>query len=565
MLTHWLWRFVVNILAMTDPYKYVRANILALQPYSTARDECKSGDISVWLDANESPYNTGLNRYPDPHHKALKKKIAALKGIGEEHIFIGGSGSDEAIDLTFRIFCVPGRDKAIAITPSYGMYAVAAATNDVELISVPLNADFSLPTEALLAAAKEHDHVKLMWVCSPNNPTGNAFAISDLERLADEFDGMLVVDEAYIDFSDKGSMLSVLSRHRNVIVLHTFSKAWGMASLRVGMAFADESVATLYNRVKYPYNINEPTQAELIKRIDIDISRKVAETIEQRQWLSDKLQQISTCVTKVYPSDANFLLVEVTEPDSIYDYLVSHGVIVRNRSHVAGCGKSLRITVGTPTENKRVVSLLEAYGKADTPTDTKTDDRTACIERHTAETSILVRLNLDGEGDSHIDTGLEFFNHMLWQLPHHSGVALTVECRGDLAVDEHHTMEDVAIALGDAIYQALGSKRGIERYGFVLPMDECRAMVLIDLGGRSEFVWDVNFTREYVGDTPTEMYKHFFKSLCTAMHCNLHISAQGENNHHLIEGVFKGFARALRAAIRRDKFSYEIPSSKGVI
>lgn len=192
-------------------------------------------------------------------------------------------------------------------------------------------------------------------------------------------------------------------------------------------------------------------------------------------------------------------------------------------------------------------------------------DRNVTIERNTSETQISVSLDLDGHGESHIDSGLKFLDHMLWQLPHHAGISLDIRCHGDLDVDEHHTMEDLAITLGQAIDKALGSKRGIDRYGFVLPMDECRAMVLIDFGGRADFLWDVEFTREYVGDTPTEMYKHFFKSLCVAMRCNLQISAKGENNHHLIEAVFKAFARALRMAVRRDVFSYDLPSSKGVL
>lgn len=192
-------------------------------------------------------------------------------------------------------------------------------------------------------------------------------------------------------------------------------------------------------------------------------------------------------------------------------------------------------------------------------------DRKVTIERNTGETQISVSLDLDGHGESHIDSGLKFLDHMLWQLPHHAGISLGISCHGDLDVDEHHTMEDLAITLGQAIDKALGSKRGIDRYGFVLPMDECRAMVLIDFGGRADFLWDVEFTREYVGDTPTEMYKHFFKSLCVAMRCNLQISAKGENNHHLIEAVFKAFARALRMAVRRDVFSYDLPSSKGVL
>ena len=192
-------------------------------------------------------------------------------------------------------------------------------------------------------------------------------------------------------------------------------------------------------------------------------------------------------------------------------------------------------------------------------------ERRAEVVRKTSETDIRIEVDLDGGGESQVDTGLKFFDHMLWQLPHHAGVSLTALCKGDLEVDEHHTMEDVAIALGEAIYQALGSKRGIDRYGFVLPLDECRAMVLSDFGGRADFVWDVPFTRDRVGDVPTEMFKHFFKSMCVAMRCNLHIEARGENNHHLIEGVFKAFARALKMAIRRDVFKYDLPSSKGVL
>jgi histidinol-phosphate aminotransferase len=550
---------------MINPLDLVRKNILALQPYSTARDECRGGNISVWLDANENPYNNGLNRYPDPHHAVLKGKIAKLKDIDADCIFIGGSGSDEAIDLTFRVFCRPGIDKALIVTPTYGMYEVCANTNDVEIISVPLNADFSLPVDELLATARSAGDVKLMWICSPNNPTGNAHPLEQLEYIADNFNGMLVVDEAYVDFSTRGSMLSVLQRHRNVIVLQTFSKAWGLASLRVGMAFADAEVAKLFNRVKYPYNINGPTQAEIARRIDTyDVRLQADEIVAQRKMLAEALPGLD-CVKRVFPSDANFLLTEVTEPDAIYDYLVEHGAIVRNRSHVPGCGNSLRITVGTPTENKRLLELLARYGTPDSEEKADAPDRVARMERTTSETSISIALNLDGEGTSEISTGLHFFDHMLWQIPHHAGISLRLICKGDLEVDEHHTMEDVAIALGDAIHKALGSKRGIDRYGFVLPMDESRAMVLIDFGGRIDFNWDVKFTREYVGDTPTEMYEHFFKSLCAAMHCNLHISATGTNNHHLIEAVFKAFARALKAAVHRDPFNYDVPSSKGLL
>lgn len=342
-----------------NPLSLVRPNILSLEPYSTARDEFKGGDISVWLDANESPYPTGVNRYPDPHQKALKLAVSRLKGIGPDHIFIGGAGSDEAIDLTYRIFCRPGIDNAIAIAPSYGVYAVSADINDVELRTVPLGEDYSLPVDRLLEGADANS--KLMWICSPNNPTANSFDRDDILRLVREFRGMVVVDEAYIDFASAPSLIGEIGRHTNLIVLQTFSKAWGMASLRIGMAFAVAEIAELYARVKYPYNINGPTQAEVLRRIsETDIRPQVEEIRAQRDFLSQRLAAHPR-VLKVYPSDANFILVKVDDADAMYDYLISHGVIVRNRNRVKGCEGCLRFTVGTPEENLRVTALLEKY------------------------------------------------------------------------------------------------------------------------------------------------------------------------------------------------------------
>lgn len=343
---------------MNSPLRYVRPNILALKPYSTARDEFEGGSISVWLDANESPYENGVNRYPDPHQKLLKARISRLKSIAENQIFVGGAGSDEAIDLVFRIFCEPGIDNAIAITPSYGVYQVAAATNNVELREVPLAEDYALPTEALLAAADAH--TKLLWICSPNNPTGNAFETSQLEQLADSFGGMVIVDEAYVDFSPKGTMLDVLHRHPNLIVLQTFSKAWGMAGLRLGMAFAAPEISALFGRVKYPYNVNGPTQAEVMRRIELGAESTIREICDQRRMLAEALPNIP-CIEKVFPTDANFFLVKVSDPDKVYAYLTEHGVIVRNRHRIFGCAGCLRLTIGTPEENRRLLQLLNAY------------------------------------------------------------------------------------------------------------------------------------------------------------------------------------------------------------
>ena len=257
----------------------VRPNIRALKPYSTARDEFSGGEITTWLDANENPYDNGVNRYPDPHQKLLKLKISALKGGREEQVFIG-NGSDEAIDLCYRIFCRPGVDNAVSIAPTYGMYRVAADINDVEMREVPLGADFSLPADALLAAADER--TRLLWLCSPNNPTGNAFPAAGIERLLREFDGMVVLDEAYIDFAAGQGFLARLGEFGNLIVLQTLSKAWGMAGLRLGLAFASEAVAGLFARVKYPYNINSLAQQAVAERLTEDISPQVAEIRAER-------------------------------------------------------------------------------------------------------------------------------------------------------------------------------------------------------------------------------------------------------------------------------------------
>lgn len=340
--------------------KLIRNNILALEPYSTARDEFKGGDISVWLDANESPYTNGVNRYPDPHQRQLKQRLSSLFRVKKESIFLGGAGSDEAIDVTFRIFCEPGKDNAVAIAPSYGVYKVAAAINDVQLKEVLLNDDFSLPVESILDATDSS--TKLIWICSPNNPTGNAFPKEDIIRIAEAFDGIVVVDEAYGDFSEKGSMLDEIEAYPNVIVLRTFSKAWGMAGMRCGMAFAVPEIIEYFDRVKYPYNMSSIIQEELLRRIEEGTGNHIPEIVSERARLAAAISEAGG-VEEIYPSDANFLLVKVTDANAIYDYLISNGVIVRNRTRMPLCHNTLRITVGTPDENDRTINLLKNYGK----------------------------------------------------------------------------------------------------------------------------------------------------------------------------------------------------------
>ena len=551
-----------------DIERLVRPNILAMAPYSTARDEYE-GNPEIFLDANESPYDNGFNRYPDPHQRKLKSKVAAVKGIGEEHIFIG-NGSDEAIDLAYRIFCRPGTDNAISISPTYGMYGVAAATNDVEFREVPLKEDFSIDEKGLLAAADENS--RLLFICCPNNPTGNSFPREQLLRIISAFKGIVIIDEAYIDFSSGSSLIPELDSHPNLIILQTFSKAWGMAGLRVGLAFASPYIIRLFSNVKYPYNINGLTQ-EIVAKLIETARPRTDETVSERERTAKAMAGYRG-ILKVYPSDANFILVKCTDPKGLYKSLIENRIIVRDRSGVKGCEGCLRITIGTPEDNDRLLYTIGIWSSALSPdrdtardgsAETAAASRRATVFRATSETGITVMIDLDGKGPCFISTGIGFFDHALEQIVHHGGISLLVEAKGDLHVDEHHTVEDVAIVLGKAVSEALGSKIGIGRYGFVLPMDESEASVLIDLGGRTDFSWDAEFSREKIGDMPTEMFRHFFKSFAESACCNLHISARGENEHHKIEGIFKAFARALKMAIARDRFPYSLPSSKGVL
>ena len=344
---------------MKDISRYVRRAIAALTPYSTARDEYE-GELGVFLDANESPYENGYNRYPDPHQKALKAQIAAIKGVPAENIFIG-NGSDEAIDLVFRVFCEPREDNVVAIAPSYGMYKVAAAINDVEIREVALGEDFSLPTDALLAAADEK--TKALFLCSPNNPTANSFPREELMRLVEEFDGMVVVDEAYIDFAEAKSLVGEIASHPNLVVLQTMSKAWGMAGLRVGLALADSRVVGLMSQVKYPYNINVATMKIVSDLLTKGIDEEVEQIKQQRALVAEALAEFKF-VERVYPSDANFLLVRVTDADALYEHLIKDGIIVRNRTRVKGCEGCLRITIGLKEENVKLIESLKRYEKS---------------------------------------------------------------------------------------------------------------------------------------------------------------------------------------------------------
>ncbi|GHT53106.1 histidinol-phosphate aminotransferase [Bacteroidia bacterium] len=335
---------------------FVRENIAALKPYACARHEFQ-GAASAFLDANENPYNSPLNRYPDPLQIALKQAIAAIKHVRPEQMMVG-NGSDEPIDLVYRIFCEPHVDNVVAMSPTYGMYEVAADINAVEYRKVLLNADFSLDADRLLAATDKH--TKVIWLCSPNNPSGNLLNHNAIEKILTQFQGIVVIDEAYGDFSTEPSWLGALANYPNLIVLHTFSKAWGLASLRCGLAFASEAVIAYFNKVKYPYNVSNLTQIAVLDQLRNGEKSKnawVKTILEERTKLIEALKTVPA-VKEIYPSDANFLLVKVTDATCIYDELVKKGIIVRNRSSLALCHNCIRITVGTPAENAGLLTVL---------------------------------------------------------------------------------------------------------------------------------------------------------------------------------------------------------------
>jgi histidinol-phosphate aminotransferase len=347
----------------------IRDNIKNLAPYTTARHEF-TGEASVMLDANENAIGSPvtldigelhelLNRYPDPLQIKFKKRISEIKGVPVENIF-AGNGSDEAIDVLMRIFCEPGIDNIITLPPTYGMYSVCAAINNIKVKEVPLNSDYQMDIQAIADAVD--DYTKIIFICSPNNPTGNSITRQDIEIILNNFDGIVVIDEAYINYARQKSFAQQLMDYPNLVVMQTLSKAWGLAALRLGLAFAGKEIINLMNNVKYPYNINEATQQLALKALaNVEqVNQWTKTTIEQRNWLETELAKIPL-TEKIFPSDANFLLVKMTGAHNVFTYLQSKGIIVRNRNTTKGCEGCLRITVGTATENQALIEALKNY------------------------------------------------------------------------------------------------------------------------------------------------------------------------------------------------------------
>jgi histidinol-phosphate aminotransferase len=335
----------------------IRPDLRDIKPYSSARDEF-TGEASIFLDANENPFENGYNRYPDPFQRKLKERIAEIKEVQPHNLFLG-NGSDECIDLLFRLFCISGVDKVSAISPSYGMYAVSAKINNIELNEILLNDDFSLPVDRICSSARGS---KLLFICSPNNPTANSFSTSDLLTIVKEFKGIVVLDEAYIDFSEQPSLSNYVDSLPNLVICQTFSKAYGMAGIRLGLLIASKELIGWINKIKPPYNVNLLTQEVALERLnDLSQIRKEIELIKEERRKLVKILNSESQILNVYPSDANFILIKVANANELYDFLIGKGIVVRNRSQQPLCSNTLRLTVGTPEENNKLIQYIRAF------------------------------------------------------------------------------------------------------------------------------------------------------------------------------------------------------------
>lgn len=531
----------------------VRKNIAEIVPYSASRDECTLRS-KILLDANENPYDSGFNRYPDIYSTRLKRVFSGIIDVSPRNLF-AGNGSDEVIDLLIRVFCEPGRDSIICLTPSYGMYKTSAIINGVKCLEIPLNDDFSLNPGRVLGSVSET--TKIIFLCSPNNPTGNNLECQDVKQIIKDFNGIVVVDEAYIDFSSERGFASDVEEFENLVVLRTLSKAWGMAGIRVGFAVASEVIIKLLNKIKFPYNVNILSQDKAVELLTRGNLKQVEAIILERERLLSVLATLPD-IYQVYPSQANFLLVKFRDNRKVYSNLLEKGIVVRDLSLLKGCEDTLRISIGTKSDNDLLIDLLQGCNDY-MPVN--------FIEkvRSTKETMISLRIDPKGRTENEITSGIPFIDHMLEQIPVHAGFSMRLIAEGDLQNGPHHTIEDIAIVLGDSLYEFLSSEKSNNRYGFALPMDDSGANVMIDFGRRAFLCWDVAFPVPFIEGIESDMFRHFFDTLSKAMKASIHIQASGLNGHHIIESVFKAFAKSLAMVLNDTSDTLKLKSSKGVL
>ncbi|MDQ3074421.1 MAG: histidinol-phosphate transaminase [Pseudomonadota bacterium] len=538
--------------------RLARPEILALPPVDIAGAPLAG---TVRLDANENPYpalvagEAGINRYPEPQPAALRQRLADLYGVAAASLW-ATRGSDDAIDLLIRAFCRPGIDSVAIVEPTFSAYAQFARVQGAKVVAARLTEDFTFDADAVLAAVGQP---KLLFLCTPNNPTGSAVDPADVRRIAAALPNTLVIaDEAYAEFSSQPSLAPEAGQIANLVVLRTLSKAYGLAGARIGCAIAAPDIVEMLARVSPPYPLPSPSIAAALTALGPERMPVHAERVAQLMAARDRLARQLGGVAEIerVRAGGNFLFLEVADPAGLARRLAAAAVRVRFRANAAPGG--VRVTVGTEAEN---AALLAVFGIAASAK----PSRRADIIRDTKETRIALSLDLDRAEPRRIDSGIPFYDHMLDQVAAHGGFSLTLACSGDLAIDPHHSIEDVAIALGQGVREALGDKRGIGRFGFALPMDETSAEVLIDLSGRPFAKFEGNFASPAVGGLPTEMVPHIFRSIADSLGAAIHVRVVGDNDHHKVEACFKAFGRALRAGLAVDGGRDALPSTKGML
>lgn len=547
---------------MTDwPLNIARPAIAAFAAYSARGGATEA----LHLDANESPWSpppsdgsvAQFNRYPEQQPTRLRERLAALYGVPASNLLMG-RGADESIEILIRTFCEAGTDSILICPPTFGYFEIAAKIQGAIVTKAPLNADYKWDPE-LVRKTLTAKRPKIAFLCSPNNPTGNSLDRDIVASLCQDFpETLIVVDEAYIEFSPYDSVASLQSSHRNLVVTRTLSKAYGLAGVRMGVCLADPDIISLMLKVLPPYPIPRPVEKTVLRAL---APATMPVHLERMNVWKNERDRVANCllnspyISEIYPSDANFILFKCCDEKGLLSALGKTHVKIRDfRSKIDG---HFRLSIGLPSENDIALTALGISN------DETLNHRIGEEFRKTNETDISVRVNLDDPSVVKIDTGLGFFDHMLEQIARHGGIGLTLSCDGDLEIDCHHTVEDTALAFGTALKSALGTKAGIGRYGFIMPMDETQARVAIDLSGRPAFVFKGEFPTDHVGEFSAEMCPHFFLSLSQSLGASIQIDVEGDNTHHIIEACFKGVGRALRPAFA--KVGGGIPSTKGVL
>ncbi|WP_296816726.1 histidinol-phosphate transaminase [Brevundimonas sp.] len=542
--------------------RLARPEIRDLPPFQLAE---RGAADDVQLDANENPFPPlvdgplarDLNRYPDPRPESLRARMAALYGVPTDRLLLT-RGGDDAIDILVRAFCRPGEDAVLVRPPTFGAYAHFARMSGARVIERPLGQDFRFDVESTVAVAREDSAVKLVFVCSPNNPTGTLTPAADIRALAEAMsDTLVLVDEAYVEFADGESVAPLAGEIPNLLVLRTLSKAYGLASARVGCLIGDPEVLEMAGRTLPPYPLPGPSIAAAELALSASRRPVVEARIEllktERRRVAERLSA-SPWLTSVQEGGGNFLLLETNAPEALAVRLRERGVRARFRPQVSP--GAVRLSIGSPEENDLA---LAAFG-VETP---DRPARRAELSRDTRETRIAVAVDLDAPAPRRVRTGVGFYDHMLDQIAAHAGISLILACEGDLETDPHHTVEDSALALGAALKAALGDRKGIGRYGFVTPMDDAEAAISLDLSARPFCRFEGEFATDRLGDYPTALTPHVFRSLADSLGAAIHVRVTGDDDHHKTEACFKAFGRALRQAVRIE--GGEVPSTKGVL